>query len=99
MQHYFYEHFYSEGHSGFLGNVSISLIHKTDGFLPKKREKYWMRTLKNLAPLGLMLKVLSYIVYIRYMFLYSYFSYMFYLFYLSIYLLLSLILSSDIVIL
>ena len=35
------------------GNVSISLIDKTDGFQPKKRENYWMGTLKTLAQLGL----------------------------------------------
>ena len=53
MQQYLYEHFYSKGYDGFSGNVSISLIDKTDGFQPKKRENYWMRTLKTLAPLGL----------------------------------------------
>ena len=53
MQQHLYEHFYSESHNGFLGNVSISLIDKTDGFQPKKRESYWMRTLKTVAPLGL----------------------------------------------
>ena len=53
MQQHLYEHFYSKGHNGFLGNVSISLIDKTDGFQPKKRENYWMRTLKTLAPLRL----------------------------------------------
>ena len=53
MQEHLYEHFYSEGHNRFLGNVSISLIDKTDGFQPKKRENYRMRTLKTLAPLGL----------------------------------------------
>ena len=52
MQQHLCEHFYSEGHSGFLGNVFISLIDKTDGFQPKKRENYYMRTLKTLAPLG-----------------------------------------------
>ena len=31
-----YDHFYSEDHNGFLGNVSISSIDKTDGFQPKK---------------------------------------------------------------
>ena len=36
-----------------LGNVSVNLIDKTDGFQPKKSENYWMRTLKTLAPLGL----------------------------------------------
>ena len=53
MQQHLYEHFYNGGHNGFLGNVSISLIDKTDGFQPQKRENYWMRTLKTLAPLGL----------------------------------------------
>ena len=53
MQQHLCKHFYSEGHNGFLGNVSISLINKTDGFQPKKRENYWMRTLKTLAPLKL----------------------------------------------
>ena len=33
--------------------VPFSLIDKTDGFRPKKRENYWMRTLKTVAPLGL----------------------------------------------
>ena len=53
MQRHLYEHFYSEGHNGFLGNVSVSFIDKADCFQPKKRENYWMRTLKTLAPLGL----------------------------------------------
>ena len=56
MQQHLYEHFYREGHNGFLRNVSISLIDKTDGFQPKKRENYWMRTLKILASLGLNVK-------------------------------------------
>ena len=51
MQQHLFEHFYSEGYNGFLGNVSISLIDKTDVFQPKKRKNYWMRTLKTLAPL------------------------------------------------
>ena len=53
MQEHLYEHFYCEGHNGFLVNVSISLIDKTGGFQPKKWENYWMRTLKTLVPLGL----------------------------------------------
>ena len=52
MQQHLYEHFYIKGHNGFLGNVSISLIHKTDGFQPNKRENYWIRTLEPLAPWG-----------------------------------------------
>ena len=39
--------------SGFLGNVSITLIDKTDGKDPKRRENYWMRSLKIYAPFGL----------------------------------------------
>ena len=39
--------------SGFLGNVSITLTDKTDGKDPKRRENYWMRTLKTYAPFGL----------------------------------------------
>ena len=40
MQEHLVEHFKSEGHSGFLGNVSITLIDKTDGKDPKRRENY-----------------------------------------------------------
>ena len=53
MQQHLYEHFCSKGHSRFLGNVSVNLIDKTDGFQAQKRDNYWMRTLKSLAPLGL----------------------------------------------
>ena len=53
MQEHLFEHFYSEGHNGFLNDVSVTLIDKTDGKDPKKREYYWMRTLKTLAPDGL----------------------------------------------
>ena len=34
MRLHLYENFYSEGHNGFLGNVSISLIDKNNGFQP-----------------------------------------------------------------
>ena len=49
MQEHLFEHFKSEGHSGFLGNVSITLMGKD----PKRRENYWMRTLKTYALYGL----------------------------------------------
>ena len=52
MQQHLYEHFYSEGQNRFVGNVSISLIDKTDRSQPKKRKDYRMRTLKTLAPFG-----------------------------------------------
>ena len=53
MQEYLYSHFESEGHNGFLEDVSIALIDKTDGSDPTKRETFWMHTLKTLAPYGL----------------------------------------------
>ena len=40
-------------HSGFLGIVSITLIDKTDGKDPKRRENYCMRALKTYAPFEL----------------------------------------------
>ena len=53
MQEHLFEHFKSKAHSGFLGNVSITLIDKTDGKDPKRREHYCMRSLKTYAPFGL----------------------------------------------
>ena len=53
MQEYSFEHFKSEGHSSFLGSVSMALIDKTDGKDAKKRENYWMRTLKTYASFAL----------------------------------------------
>ena len=53
IQEHLYKHFESEGHTEFLDDVSITLIDKTDGFNPTKRENYWMRTLKTFAPYDL----------------------------------------------
>ena len=50
MQEHLYKHFKSEGHLDFHGNVFLISI---DGFNPSKRETYWMRTLKTIAPYGL----------------------------------------------
>ena len=52
MQEHLFKHFNSMGHNGFF-NVSITLIDKTDGKNPKKREDYWRRTLKTYSPFGL----------------------------------------------
>ena len=38
---------------GFLNDVSVNLIDKTDGSDTKKREDYWIKTLKTMAPYGL----------------------------------------------
>ena len=53
MQEHLYRHFSSPGHRGFLIDVSVILIDKTDGSDHKKREDYWMKTLKTMAPYGL----------------------------------------------
>ena len=53
MQEYLYRHFSSPGHMGFLNDVSVTLIDKTDGSNPQKREDYWMNTLKTMASYGL----------------------------------------------
>ena len=53
MQEDLYKDFQSEGHKGFLNEASVTFIDKTDGKNPKKRESYWMRTLKTMEPYGL----------------------------------------------
>ena len=53
MQEHLYRHLNSPGHRGFLNDVSVTLIDKMDGSDHKKREDYWMKTLKTMAPYGL----------------------------------------------
>ena len=53
MQRHLYEHFPLPGHSGFLHDVSITLIGKIDPSCPTKREDYWIDILKTKAPMGL----------------------------------------------
>ena len=53
MQEHLYRHFSNLGHAEFLNVVSVTLIDKTDGSDPKKREDYWMKTLKTVALYGL----------------------------------------------
>ena len=53
MQEHLFEHFYEEGHHSSLGDVSITLIHKTDPSSPLQRENYWRSTLKTMASWGL----------------------------------------------
>ena len=49
LQEHLFEHFNSEGHNGFLHNVLVALINKTDGKNPTKREHYWRHNIKTLA--------------------------------------------------
>ena len=53
MQRHLFEHFNLPGHSGFLEDVIITLIDKTDPTCPTKREDYWIHTLNTKAPMGL----------------------------------------------
>ena len=53
MQEHLFKHFNSMEHSGFLNNVLITLIDKTDGKNAKKREDYLIRTLKAYSSFGL----------------------------------------------
>ena len=53
MQEHLFRHFSSPSRNGFLNNVSITLIDKTDPSDPLKREDYWRRTLETMAPFGL----------------------------------------------
>ena len=47
MQPHVFEHFSSNDHNG------ITLIDKTDGSDPTRREEYWRRVLKTVTPYGL----------------------------------------------
>ena len=53
MQEHVFKHFSSMDHNGFLNDVSITFINKEDPSAPLKREDYWRRTLKSMAPFGL----------------------------------------------
>ena len=53
MQEHLYRHFSSPGHIGFLNDVSVTLIDKTDGSDLNKREGHWMKTLKAMKLYGL----------------------------------------------
>ena len=50
MQEYLYSHFECEEHNGFLEDLPIALIDKTDGSDTTERKTFWMHTLKTLAP-------------------------------------------------
>ena len=56
MQEHLHEHFCDSEHSGFLNDLSITFIDKTDLTNPLQRENYWKHTLKTFAPYGLNIK-------------------------------------------
>ena len=53
MQLELFQHFLSEGHNGFLQDCSITLINKTDGSDPTRREEYWGTVLTTVVLYGL----------------------------------------------
>ena len=59
MQEHLFEHFKSEGHSGFVRNVSITLVDKTDGKDPKGEKTTGQKHSKLMLRLDLILKTKS----------------------------------------
>ena len=53
IQQYLHDYFLSKDHDGFLNNVEITLIDRTDPLDPERREEFWRTKLRTLAPLGL----------------------------------------------
>ena len=53
MQEHLYRHFSSPGDMVFLDDILVTLIDKMDRSDPKKREDYWMKPLKTMAPYSL----------------------------------------------
>ena len=53
MQADLFEHFATNEHNGFLEDCIITLIDKTDGADPTRRQEYWRRVLETVSPYGL----------------------------------------------
>ena len=53
IQQHLFEHFQSPGHTGFVEDVCIPFVDKTDPFIPAKGEDYWRQTLKTFTLHGL----------------------------------------------
>ena len=49
MQPELLQHFHSEEYDGFLQDCGITLLDKTDGSDPTRREEYWHVVLKTVA--------------------------------------------------
>ena len=58
-QQFLQNHFLQDDHHGFLEDVEVTLIDKTQASDLTKREYYWMRTLKTLYPDGLNLESIT----------------------------------------
>ena len=55
-QAHFHSHFLQQNHGGFLENVEITPIDRTDGRDPTQRESYWIYRLNTTSPNGLYVK-------------------------------------------
>ena len=53
MQPGLVEHFAADNHNCFLTDCSVTLIDKTDGSNPTRREEYWRKILETVAHYGL----------------------------------------------
>ena len=51
MQLELFQHFAADNPNCFSTDCSITMIDKTDGSDPTRREKYWRKVLKTVAPL------------------------------------------------
>ena len=52
-QNFFHQHFLGDGYNKLMNYCKITFIDKTDSSDPTKREFFWMRVIKTIAPLGL----------------------------------------------
>ena len=52
-QNYFHQHFLSDGRNWSMNDCEIIFIDKTDSSDPTRREFFWKRVRKTIAPLGL----------------------------------------------
>ena len=53
VQQHLFNHFFTSGHCGFLEDVSLTFIDKTDPSDLLKRDDCWRRALKTMVPFGL----------------------------------------------
>ena len=53
MPEHLFSHFSMAGHDGYLNDVSVTFIDKTDPSDPLRREDYWRKTLETMLPYGL----------------------------------------------
>ena len=63
MQPLVFEHFSSNYHNNFLEDCSVTLIDKTDGADPTRREDYWRWVLETVVPY--VLNMVDWLFYLR----------------------------------